>query len=294
MPRLAADTYNPGFDDPSSADTSTPDMIADNLKNGFLGIQRFKAIQEAKDEEGNVQSGSSIARFGYLPQGDVAPTPLMSKQEADKRIKASGLTGRLTVPDSGIRALALDDLLEAKHAEITHDFTQANFHGGVMAGLGQMGTELAVGMTDPVNLAASFIPVVGEARTARMLEMAGASFIKRAGVRAAIGAADAGVGMTAIEPLNYYAAKQLQADYSTDDSLRNVLFGTGMGMLLHTGVGGLADLYAKSTRTGAWQESPVHLPDGTTEVPRGDLPYDAVVASGSWTAKTTCAGNSPL
>jgi hypothetical protein len=99
-------------------------------------------------------------------------------------------------------------------------------------------TQFAAGMADPVGVAASFIPVVGQARYARMLAQIGAPL-----ARLATGAVEGAVGQALLEPLVYAAAQKDQLDYSMADSLINVAMGAGQGAALHAGAGWIADLW---------------------------------------------------
>ncbi|WP_417448353.1 hypothetical protein [Idiomarina abyssalis] len=97
-------------------------------------------------------------------------------------------------------------------------------------------TGLAVSMADPINIGASFIPIVGEARFARMVASIG---VNKA--RVARGVIEGSVGAAIVEPVVLAAAMQEQADYDFNDSLMNLAFGTVMGGGLHLGAGKLKD-----------------------------------------------------
>ena len=101
----------------------------------------------------------------------------------------------------------------------------------------KFGTGLAVSLFDPINIAASFIPVFGQARFAWL---AGRTGLKTA--RLARGTVEGAVGATLIEPLVYGMAQKVKADYDHMDSFLNITFGTIMGGGLHVGAGKLKDL----------------------------------------------------
>ena len=110
-------------------------------------------------------------------------------------------------------------------------------NGGFYVGAAKFGTGLATSFLDPINIAASFIPVYGQARFAKKVAQVG---FTRA--RATRGAVEGAVGATLIEPIVYGVAKSLQADYDLYDSFLNVTFGTVLGSGLHVGAGRLKDL----------------------------------------------------
>jgi len=95
---------------------------------------------------------------------------------------------------------------------------------------------LLAAATDPVELAAAFIPYFGQARRAATV----ARFGKVKG-RTAIGAAEGLAGSLVTEPLYYGLSQQLQLDYSMGEALLNV----GVGTLLGSGIGTIAGLTAR-------------------------------------------------
>ena len=101
----------------------------------------------------------------------------------------------------------------------------------------KFGTGLAVSLFDPINIAASFIPVFGQARFAWLVGRTG---FKTA--RLARGTVEGAVGATLIEPIVYGVAQKVKADYDHMDSFLNITFGTIMGGGLHVGAGKLKDL----------------------------------------------------
>lgn len=95
---------------------------------------------------------------------------------------------------------------------------------------------------DPFNLAAAFIPVVGQA-----------SFLESVAVRGLTkarlykGFKEGFVGNIAVEPMNILAAKADQTEYSAYDSIRNIAFGTILSGGMHVGFGRIGDAYKSVT-----------------------------------------------
>ena len=113
----------------------------------------------------------------------------------------------------------------------SQDFlTQA---GLFMAGVG-------ANVIDPVSIAASFVPIVGQMRYAALVARFGKS-----GGRAIKGAIEGFAGNVALEPIVFRAAREDQADYTMADSLVNIAFGTAFGAGLHVGVGAAGDAVAR-------------------------------------------------
>ena len=110
-------------------------------------------------------------------------------------------------------------------------------NGGFYVGAAKFGTGLFTSFLDPINIAASFIPVYGQARFAKKVAQVG--FTKARAIR---GAVEGAVGATLVEPIVYSVAKSLQSDYDIYDSFLNVTFGTILGSGLHVGAGKLKDI----------------------------------------------------
>ena len=103
----------------------------------------------------------------------------------------------------------------------------------------KFGTGLAVSLFDPINIAASFIPVFGQARFAALVAKPYMTFARARAIR---GTVEGAVGATLIEPIVYGVAQKVKADYDHMDSFLNITFGTIMGGGLHVGAGKLKDL----------------------------------------------------
>jgi len=112
---------------------------------------------------------------------------------------------------------------------------------GFAVGAAKFATGLGVSLFDPINIAASFIPVFGQARFAGLVARQG---FTRA--RLARGITEGAVGAAVVEPIVYGVAQKVQADYGLADSLLNITFGTILGGGLHVGAGKLKDLRTAS------------------------------------------------
>ena len=99
---------------------------------------------------------------------------------------------------------------------------------------------LATGFIDPINIAASFVPVVGQARFANMVARSGKNV-----ARMKKGFVEGLVGNAAVEPLVYGVAKSEQADYDIYDSFTNIAVGGFIGSAAHVGFGRIGDFLAE-------------------------------------------------
>lgn len=101
---------------------------------------------------------------------------------------------------------------------------------------------LGAAFLDPINIGASFIPVVGQARFLNNVARYG---VTRA--RMLKGVQEGFVGNVAVEPLSYISANQEQRDYTAANAITNVMFGTVLGGGLHVSFGKIGDVYKKYT-----------------------------------------------
>ena len=219
------------------------------FENPTSAARRIGELNEA--ERGTVEMQAYPA-YG-IPERRAEPeTPLLTAEQARARIKEEGLD--LTVEDSGIRAGALDILIERKREEVKRKLILDNAPAStipvqLLAGFG-------ASVLDPINIASAFVPIVGEARYASMLARAGTSVAARAAVRAQVGAVEGAVGAALVEPLVLYASAQDQADYGAVDSLLNVAFGSVLGGGLHSAGGYISDVRRGTLLDGVKAESP--------------------------------------
>ena len=99
---------------------------------------------------------------------------------------------------------------------------------------------LATGFVDPINIGASFVPVVGQVRFANMVARSGKNI-----ARMKKGFVEGLVGNAAVEPLVYGVAKSEQADYDIYDSFTNIAVGGFIGSAAHVGFGRIGDFLAE-------------------------------------------------
>lgn len=206
-------------------------------------------MQELSDATGELPP-TTETMGGFAPSGftpDMAPErPGIAEvpiDEARAAVKEAGLDKTLHLPDQpSVKRPALDIMLARARARREREATLARGPGGILPGALSLGTSLLVSAVDPINVAAMFIPVVGDARFAKLMANAGEGVLARAGVRARVGAASGAVGMAALEPIQYAARNQEGQDYTFADALRSVMYGALLGGALHTGGGAVADL----------------------------------------------------
>lgn len=161
--------------------------------------------------------------------------PRLTAEAARERIADHGMQGMLTVDNAGITEAALSTLIERKRIEMRRADVFSRAQGGLAEGLQQFGISALTSLSDPISAGLNFVPVVGQARYANLL--ARASFLRRIGVRAGVGAAEGALGGALAEIPVAIMRNSEQADYGMADALLNVALGTVVGSGLHTTVG---------------------------------------------------------
>ncbi|RWN59626.1 hypothetical protein [Mesorhizobium sp.] len=171
-------------------------------------------------------------------------TSLLRPDDARQRVRDAGLDGRITVPEEGIRGGTLDLLISRHRDEQRRQDILSRSPSGFVAGFAKFAAGLGASAIDPLNVASAFVPIIGEARYARMLANAGGAG-GRAFVRAGVGAAEGAVGAALVEPIVALTANQEQVDYGLSDTLLNIGVGSVMGGGLHVGSGAAADAFGR-------------------------------------------------
>jgi len=146
-------------------------------------------------------------------------TPVLNKQDADKKVSEAGV--KLDIGERGIPEGALDLMIDRKREEVKRKALIAAAPEGFWSGAAQIGTGLAVSIADPINIASAFIPVVGQARYAKLIAGT-ATATGRTAVRAGVGVTEGLVGAALVEPVILFAAEAEQADYGLYDSFLNL------------------------------------------------------------------------
>lgn len=163
-----------------------------------------------------------------------------SKAEAEYFMEERGLKGEFSFEDRSYNSLELTTLATRKRKELIRQQILSRAEGSGSSALGRFGISLATNFLDPLSIGTAFVPVVGQARYANMLERAGSS-LARAGVRARVGALEGAAGAALVEPIIAGAKFQEQAEYSFADSFLNVAIGTAFGGGLHVAGGAIGD-----------------------------------------------------
>jgi len=231
VPADSGDVFGAAFDEAFSTNPSTSAFRLEELNQQELG----RAVVAGPES--------------YLAPnaGRLEPeTPLIGAEQARDQVAGAGLD--IKIPDQGIRQGALDILMQRHQEQLARQQIMARANGGSLPA--KIAGSLAASLLDPLNIASAFVPVVGEARYARLL--AGATTpLGRAAVRGGAGALEGSVGAAILEPLPLLAAQQDQTEYGLSDSLANIALGGVLGGGLHSVGGAVSDALRRRLATEA-------------------------------------------
>lgn len=231
VPADGGDVFGAAFDEAFSTNPSTSAFRLEELNQQELG----RAVVAGPES--------------YLAPnaGRLEPeTPLIGAEQARDQVAGAGLD--IKIPEQGIRQGALDILMQRHQEQLARQQIMARANGGSLPT--KIAGSLAASLLDPLNIASAFVPVVGEARYARLLAGA-ASPLGRAGVRGGVGALEGSVGAAILEPLPLLAAQQDQTEYGLSDSLANIALGGVLGGGLHSVGGAVSDALRRRLATEA-------------------------------------------
>lgn len=231
VPANSGDVFGAAFDEAFSTNPST---------------SAFRLEELNQQEQGRAVVMGPESYFAPN-SGRLEPeTPLLGAEQAREQVAGAGLD--IKIPDQGIRQGALEVLIERHREQLARQQIMARASGGNMPT--QITASLAASLLDPLNIASAFVPVVGEARYARLLAGA-ATPMGRAAVRGGVGAVEGSVGAAIVEPLPLLAAQADQTEYGLSDSLANIALGGVLGGGLHSIGGAVSDALRRRLATEA-------------------------------------------
>ena len=210
------------------------EMLSESSKVKLL--ERGATLDESGKPVGLPQEFSSRRDVGIEPF--YAPPIRLSQEQANQKVKEAGV--KIDIPEIGMTEPALNLLINRRKKQKALADSIGRSPAGFRSLLG-FAVELGSGMTDPVNILASVVPVVSQTKYAMAIAKASGA-LGRAAVRAEVGAIQGAVGVGALEPFNYAMHQSLQDDYKMVDSLMNIGFGAAIGGTLHVGAGFIGDV----------------------------------------------------
>jgi hypothetical protein len=213
-PTTASDVFSVGEEE---ALATNPGEALENLdQSGFF----FKPYSRTE-----VYTGDIAKREG--------PKDVISSDEANSLYGETGLKF-----DAPVSAGYAKTSAEKKQQENERTKIVARAPGGFGTGAAYIAGAFYGSLRDPINIGLSFLPIVGEARYAKLVQLYG-----QHGGRLAKGAIEGAAGAALVEPIVYAGAQVPQYNYGLADSLLNIAVGTGLGGGLHFAGGKIADAW---------------------------------------------------
>ena len=183
----------------------------------------------------NYNPTSSVFRSIEQTQAYQSSSEYLDRDELNKQYGDLGL-----VFEKDTRAGLVDYLVERKKLENERAEIISRGPDSKLARSFFFLESLGTSFLDPINLAASFVPIVRETRFANMVARSGKNV-----ARMKKGFIEGFVGNTAVEPLVYGVAKSEQANYDVYDSFANIAVGGFIGSAAHVGFGRIGDFIAE-------------------------------------------------
>jgi len=159
----------------------------------------------------------------------------LNKDELNKQYAGLGLNFT-----EDTREGVVDYIVERKNLENSRASILARGPDSKMAKSFFFLESLGTSFLDPINIGASFVPVVGQAKFASMVARSGKNI-----ARMKKGAVEGLVGNIAVEPIVYGVAKSEQADYTAYNAITNIALGGLIGTAAHVGFGRIGDYLAE-------------------------------------------------
>ncbi len=165
--------------------------------------------------------------------GGMAPPPepvWLDAETANRRYGHLGLNF-----DEGVFEVYAELLAQRRIEELTHDWLMRRAEGPLTR-VGMIGAQLGAGIFDPINLAASFIPVYGQARVANRFRQFG-----RTAERFVQGVYGSAVTGTASEIFVSSVRRREQSEISLSESAQNVIVSSILGGFLNIPLSRVSD-----------------------------------------------------
>jgi hypothetical protein len=205
-----------------------------NFRGTFDDPETIALIEERNNLMADAQATAEARR-----QQEVAEGRALSPEQLAERYADMGMTFPFAMtPDDAEAYVA------PRRAELIRQAIASRSPGGVIQAAATFGAGLVAMATDPLELATNFIPIVSQARMARLIGRFG-----QVGGRVAVGAIEGAVGQAITEPVYFGLSRQLQLDYGMTDALFNV----GLGLAFGSVVGGAAGALTRAGQSLATQ-----------------------------------------
>ena len=236
----------------------------------WFGLE--KQIGRAIDYGNQRDDTLGRTRFSGITGQTSTPAPMLSATETNQQYGDIGLNFTGPVP-----AATAAEMAAAKRAELVREDIARRAPDGLINNAERFGAGFVTSALDPLNIAASFVPVVGQARYVAMLRGAGDS-VGRALVRFGIGAAQNAAGQVPLEAARYGLTRNEQGDYDATNAMLDIAYGSLLGGGLHVAGGFVHDLVRGAPAPVGNQPAPDPLTEKFTGSPQSQLVANDIAA----------------
>lgn len=213
LPATFGESLGASFDMPTLSEVVNEGADVFEADRGITPEERGRLMFKYNPETNRVEKWSPDKGFDI-------PERLSPKELNEKY-------GDLIKFDKPMTDAAAQLLYNIKREEVIRNSILARGPGG-MAVVPQFGAALLGMATDPLEVASTFIPIVGQSRKLEAIARFGA--IRG---RMLVGAAEGAIGNALVEPLMVAGSQNIGLDYTMTDALLNI----GLGGVLGAGIG---------------------------------------------------------
>ena len=265
-------TSGPTFETPIDAANeiyaSTPPTFGAVMKD--MALQSSRMLPIVGEAERGLYTGASpydvglaqeFADEGYAPgvgalppQGGSIPTPILAPAEYNQKYAPLGPDGKkVSLGDAPMPEGVAKLLGQEKADQIDRESVISRFQNAHSWPV-NLGTGIAAFLMDPMNLATSFIPGVGEESVATRL---GGGFLARTAGRVTAGGAAGAIAQAPLTAVSYGASREDLSDYSLRDAFRDLVYSAAGGAIFHAGLGSLGDIIGKKAPLAPPEAKPI-------------------------------------
>lgn len=180
----------------------------------------------------------TIAAASSMLQGE----DKMPADEVNKRYAPTGPDGKpVKITDTPMYDNVAQLVSQAKSAELDREGALSRAQAQ-RSGLGNFTMGVSAFLRDPLNVAAMFVPGVGEEAAAGAVGRLGLEGLAaKTGSRFIVGGTAGAAGQVPLSALRYGLGQQEASDYDLRSAFKDIAFGAAGGAVLHAGFGAIGD-----------------------------------------------------
>lgn len=236
------------FEDAEKGGAEFPSTVGDTMD--WFGTTRAVGRQFLRSvAEGGMQDPLTGAGQDIIPPEQTTPPDVLQKKW--------GIPGKLDF-NAALPEDVAESMYGAKREEIARADAIARRPAGIINSATRYGAQFVADLLDPVNLAATMIPIAPEIDLG---VTAASPLIERIGARAVQGGVGGAAGMAPLAGLKYGMGRQEGADYDGYNALADIATGAGIGAVLHVGGGALGDYLSARVRNSPYGAAIEQSPD---------------------------------